>query len=70
VRAAVKSQLAAGIPLCEAAGMPHRPKKIKKSDSKAKGAEDRNAQRAEHRRMDFATRSTLARLQNRSSERK
>jgi hypothetical protein len=50
--------------------MPHRPKKIKKSDSKAKAGEDLNAQRAEQRRMDFTTRSTLSRLQNRSSERK
>lgn len=49
--------------------MPHRPKKIKKSESKDTGV-NREAQRAEHRRMDFATRSTLSRLQNRTSERK
>jgi hypothetical protein len=49
--------------------MPHRPKKIKKADPKDTGV-DREAQRAEQRRMDFATRSTLSRLQNRSSERK
>jgi hypothetical protein len=50
--------------------MPHRPpKKVKKAASKESGP-NREAQRAEHRRMDFATRSTLSRLQNRSSDRK
>jgi hypothetical protein len=45
------------------------PKKVKKAASKESGP-NREAQRAEHRRMDFATRSTLSRLQNRSSDRK
>jgi hypothetical protein len=49
--------------------MPHRPKKVKKSDAKNTGP-DRSAQLAEQRRMDFATRSTLSRLQNRKSEKK
>jgi hypothetical protein len=55
--------------MCEAARMPHRPKKVKKSDSKSKGA-DRADQFADRRRADMAARSTLARFQNRKSEKK
>jgi hypothetical protein len=53
--------------------MPHRPKKNKKSDSKAASAADgqhRANQIAAQRRMEMATRSALSRFQNRSSERK
>jgi len=53
--------------------MPHRPKKHKKSDSKTGDAatdQKRATQLAAQRRMEMATRSTLSRFQNRSSERK
>jgi hypothetical protein len=49
--------------------MPHRPKKIKKTDSKSASA-TRADQFAAQRRADMATRSTLARFQNRKSEKK
>jgi len=49
--------------------MPHRPKKIKKSDAKPSG-QTRAAELAAQRRMEMATRSALSRFQNRSSDRK
>jgi hypothetical protein len=53
--------------------MPHRPKKTKKSDPKTGDLakdQNRSTQLAAQRRMEMATRSTLSRFQNRSSERK
>jgi hypothetical protein len=49
--------------------MPHRPKKVKKSDPKP-GDANRADQFAERRRADMAARSTLSRFQNRKSEKK
>jgi hypothetical protein len=47
--------------------MPHRPKKVKKSEPKPANRAD---QFAERRRADMAARSTLSRFQNRKSEKK
>ena len=49
--------------------MPHRPKKVKKSEPQS-GAASRADQFAERRRADMAARSTLSRFQNRKSEKK
>ncbi len=50
--------------------MPHRPpKKVKKDKSAAKG-DARGQQTEAQRRLEMATRSTLSRFQNRSSDRK
>jgi len=51
--------------------MPHRPPKKVKKDKSATGAKDARSQQTEaQRRLEMATRSTLTRFQNRSSDRK
>lgn len=49
--------------------MPHRPKKTKKTAAPKSGV-TRAEQLAEKRRTEWAVRTTLAKFQNRSSERK
>jgi len=56
--------------MCDGFAMPHRPpRKTKKPPGPANLA-DRAAQIEEQRRREMSARSTLARFQNRSSDRK
>lgn len=50
--------------------MPHRPPKKSKKTKTQEVPGSRDAQQAEQRRREMASRSILSRLQNRSSERK
>jgi hypothetical protein len=56
--------------VCDHSAMPHRPPKKVKKEKSGGDSSSKESQLAEQRRREMAARSTLARFQNRSSERK
>lgn len=66
----LKEELASFLRFGNDGSMPHRPPKKVKKPKTEEVSGSREAQLAEQRRRDFASRSILSRLQNRSSERK
>lgn len=67
----LKSLLASLREAWQGGDMPHRPpRKVKKDKSATDGKNARSQQTEAQRRLEMATRSTLTRFQNRSSDRK